>query len=279
MRVIKKVNNNVAICQDGGGRELVAFGKGIGFGAVPYEPIDLDRIERTFYDISPQYLEMIESLPPDVVEFTAEVVDAARAVLPYSLTPNLLLTLADHISFAIKRFRDGIYLRMPLALELEQMYPQEIELARKTVSMINARFKVMLPRDEASGIAMAFINARVYTAGDAVIHAEDERQSTLDGITSIIEREMGVSINRDTFNYARYATHVRYLLDRLRDGGSIESINLEIYSDLRSEFADVAACVDKIAEWLEREKGFHVTDEERLYLLLHVNRVCSNEEA
>ena len=279
MRIIRKVNNNVAVCQDAHGRELVAFGKGIGFGAVPYEPVDLERIERTFYDVSPHYLEMIDTLPPDVVEFTAGVVDVARAVLPYPLTPNLLLTLSDHIAFAIKRFREGVYLRMPLTLELEQTYPQEIELGRRTVEGINARFKVVLPRDEASGIAMAFINARIYSKDDPEIREQDERQTLLDGITSIIEREMGVSINRDTFNYARYATHARYLLDRLRDGGSIESINLEIYSDLRSEFADVAACVDKIAEWLEREKGFHVTDEERLYLLLHVNRVCSNEEA
>lgn len=278
MRVIKKVNNNVAICQDKSGRECVAFGKGIGFNAIPYEPIDLGRIERTFYDVSPQYLAMIESLPSDVVEFTAEVVDVARGTLPYELTPNLLLTLADHISFAIRRAREGIYLKMPLALDLEQMYPQEVELARKVVARISSQFRVPLPKGEASGIAMAFINAHVYSPDDFGIRAEDERQAALDGITEIIEREMGVSINRDTFNYARYATHVRYLLDRLREGGSVDSVNLEIYADLRSEFRAVASCVDRIAEWLERERGYAVTDEERLYLLLHVNRVCSNEE-
>lgn len=277
MRVIKKVNNNVAVCQDARGRECIAFGKGIGFGAVPYEPVDLDRVERTFYDVSPQYLEMIGTLPSDVVEFTAEVVDVARAVLPYELTPNLLLTLADHISFAIKRARDGIYLRMPLALELEQVYPQEIDFARRVLAQVNARFKVHLPKDEASGIAMALVNGRVYSKGDPEVKAENDRQATLDGITEIIEREMGMRINRDTFNYARYATHVRYLLDRLQNGSSIDSVNLEIYADLRAEFADVASCVDRIAEWLERERGFEVTDEERLYLLLHVNRVCSNE--
>ena len=31
MRAIKKINNNVAICADSNNKELIAFGKGIGF--------------------------------------------------------------------------------------------------------------------------------------------------------------------------------------------------------------------------------------------------------
>ena len=108
MQVIKKINNNFALCLDSNGAEMIAFGKGIGFPPAPYELTDLDLIQRTFYDLSPDYLRMMESLPADVVEFTAELVDLARATLPYPLTPNLLLTLADHITFAIKRMSEGI---------------------------------------------------------------------------------------------------------------------------------------------------------------------------
>ena len=51
MRVIKKLNNNFAICVDGEGKELIAAGKGIGFPKTPYELEDLNLITRTFYDI------------------------------------------------------------------------------------------------------------------------------------------------------------------------------------------------------------------------------------
>ena len=57
MQVIKKINNNFAICVDGEGNELIAFGKGIGFPKVPYEIEDLSVINRTFYDIDQKYLE------------------------------------------------------------------------------------------------------------------------------------------------------------------------------------------------------------------------------
>lgn len=276
VQVIKKVNNNVAVCLDDNGRELIAFGRGIGFPSMPYELPSLDKIERTFYDISPEYMGMLQTLPSDVVEFTSAVVDMARGTLPYPLSPNLLLTLSDHIAFAIERTRKGIYVKMPLAYDLEQMYPQEIALARKTVDSIQARFKIRLPKDEASGIAMAFINARVYSESEPDTQAMADGEAILDAITHIIEQEMGVDIDTTTFNYTRYATHVQYLLERLHSGKGIDSINQDIYISLREEYPDATACVDKIAHYLHAQHGFDVTEEEQLYLILHVNRVCAN---
>ena len=43
MKVIKKINNNVAVCIDNDGHELIAFGKGIGFPKIPYELTDLNK--------------------------------------------------------------------------------------------------------------------------------------------------------------------------------------------------------------------------------------------
>lgn len=48
MKVIKKINNNVALAQDAKGREMLVFGKGIGFPAMPYELADLSVVQRTF---------------------------------------------------------------------------------------------------------------------------------------------------------------------------------------------------------------------------------------
>lgn len=277
MQVVKKINNNVAICIDRHGRELIAFGKGIGFPSIPYELTDLSLIQRTFYDVSSQYMEMVNTLPGEVVEFSAEVVGEARTTLDYLLTPNLLLTLADHIAFAIQRTRQGIYIKMPLAYDLEQMYPQEVELARKTVERIRKRFQVALPWDEVSGIAMAFINARVSREAAQKEQSQRDNQRILEDITRIIQQQMNVTIDRSSFNFARYATHVQYLLDRLRSGQGIDSVNSDIYVDLRQEFEKAAACVDQIVNYLQQRHHFTVTEEEQLYLILHVNRVCANE--
>lgn len=49
MLVLKKINNNVALARDAKDRELVVFGKGVGFPAMPYELTDMSRVQRTFY--------------------------------------------------------------------------------------------------------------------------------------------------------------------------------------------------------------------------------------
>ena len=52
MWVIKKINNNVAMGKDSRNREVVLFGKGIGFHQMPYELNDLSRIDRSYYGVS-----------------------------------------------------------------------------------------------------------------------------------------------------------------------------------------------------------------------------------
>ena len=36
MRAIQRINHNAAICEDGAGRQLIALGRGIGFGDMPH---------------------------------------------------------------------------------------------------------------------------------------------------------------------------------------------------------------------------------------------------
>ena len=81
-----------------------------------------------------------------------------------------------------------------------------------------------------------------------------------------------------SFNYCRYATHVQYLLEQLHSGKNIDSIDSDLYSSIRGEYPDTAQCVGKIVQHLKRQHGFVVTKEEQLYLILHVNRVCTKEE-
>lgn len=47
MELFKKINNNVALARDAKGREMVVFGKGIGFPAMPYELTDLSLVQRS----------------------------------------------------------------------------------------------------------------------------------------------------------------------------------------------------------------------------------------
>lgn len=277
MTVVKKINNNAAICRDGNGRELIAFGRGIGFPHTPYELTDLSRIDRTFYNVSSQYIPLLNDIPQEIIQFTARMVTSIQDRLPYETNSNLVLTLADHISFAIERSRRGIYVRMPSIYEIEMNYPLETEIGRKFVSAIRSTFKVKLPKGEIQGIAMHFINARDRSREEDGSNLEEQSEEILEQTTQIIEQEMDLQVRRDTFNYARFATHLRYLLQRVQEEKHIDSSNVRMYLSIQEEYPQVSACVDKIAGCYQDRWSIRLSEEEKLYLIMHVNRVCSKE--
>ena len=102
MLALKKINNNFVLCQDEAGEEIVAMGKGLGFGELPRE-ISIKEVERTFYDVDERYLSSVQSIPQDVMSLAVKICDIARKTLPYQVSPNLTFTMADHIEFILER--------------------------------------------------------------------------------------------------------------------------------------------------------------------------------
>ena len=81
MRVEKKINNNVAVCTDGNGQELIALGRGIGFPKTPYELTDLSKIDMTFYRVSSQTVQMLTTISEDVIMVSSKIVQLAQTKL------------------------------------------------------------------------------------------------------------------------------------------------------------------------------------------------------
>ena len=277
MRAVRSINNNIAVCVDSAGNELIAMGKGIGYGKLPRE-IALEDVTQTFYNVSPKVLAGIEGIPEDVMVFSADLAERARDELSYQLSPNLAFTLADHISFALKRARDGVYVSMPLAFDVEQSYPDEYRIARQAVRRLRREFRVNLRDAEATGIALNIVNARADFATEAELASAQRDEDMLEDITEIVEREFSITVNRSSFAYSRYATHMNYLFGRLHADKSLDGANLELYADVRADYPQVDACVEKICGHLREEWGCGVTDEERLYIFIHVNRLRVKEE-
>lgn len=279
VRVIKKLNNNFAICVDRDGDEFIAYGKGIGFPKTPYEITDPTVIDRRFYDVDQKYLALFNELPEKVLHFTVKLVDIARNELDYELNPNIVLTLADHINFCIQRAKQHIYVQMPLIYEVEQQYPREGKLGRYALKQIERRFAVQLNQNEASGIALHFVNARynAKTKRDVTMHWQQMYDDVLEDTVSIVEGEMGFVINRSSFNFARYSSHLMYLLQRLGTGGVLDSNISEMYRSLREERPRIARCVELIGDYFHKKWNLSLREEEKLYLLLHINRICTRE--
>lgn len=271
MRAIKRINNNAAICVDGNGHQLIALGRGVGFGEMPRE-LALKDVKRTFYGIDAKYLSFIDEVDPDILEFSAQFADVVTQQLSYELSPNLPITLADHIQFAIKRAREHMVVSMPLAIDVEQAHPVEYRLAEMALRGIRRTFDVRMPRGEASGIALSIVNAAVGSSARTA-KVNERMDGMLEEVLGAVEADMGVAVDRSSFAYARFATHVRYLLERIAKGEPIESENLGLYEVLEEQYPEAVACAKHIAGMVAAAYGAELTSEELIYLILHINRI------
>ena len=248
MKVVKCINNNVAICLDDDNNELVAFGKGIGFKKPPFE-IDVAVIQKTYYGIDENYVHMINEIPEEILLLSEEIIKYAEYELDYIFSPNIIFTLADHIKYAIGRY---------------------------ALFLIEKKLNIKLPLEEASFISLHIINAEARKAGEIDGYAENK--VIINKITKLIENKFNISINKDGANYSRFVSHIQYLLRRIESKEEIKSENKELYITMKKSFPDTSDCVDSISEYLLQLFKWELSIEEKLYLIIHINRLCSRED-
>lgn len=273
MEIIKKINNNVALARDTQGHELIVFGKGVGFPAMPYTLTDLACVQRTFYDVGDKYFELLRALPEAVFLAAGDIAESARDELDCPLNPNLPFALADHLNFAIERSRSGVALKTPLAYDVQHLYPQEYALGREGLHILRQHFpEVEIPEDEAVSIAMHIINAEA-EAGD--MHTTMLMARIITELTDLVEEFFEISLDKQSFSYSRFAMHLRYLVQRMAQGEPLPTDpgSDQLFYSIRREYPSVYTCVQRIDSYLASQYGWHCTREEQLYLIMHIQRV------
>ena len=274
MKLLRKINNNAAVAQDKRGREMVVLGRGVGFHPMPYELTDLSVVYRTFYDVDPQYYEMLSSLPEEALLAAADIAEQAEIALQAELNPNLPFTLADHIAFAQEREKQGIRLATPLHYDVQHLYPREYELGLQAMETVRLRTGTALPRAEAVNIALHIVNAELEGSDLSSTLAAVE---VLDEVTVLVERELGIALDRESYNYARFAMHIQFLVRRLSSGKVMEQGSGKMLSELSAEYPATYRCAQAVAKEIEQRHGWHCSSDEVLYLMLHIYRVQNRQ--
>jgi beta-glucoside operon transcriptional antiterminator len=272
MEVIKKLNNNVAVCRDSAGQELIAFGKGIGFPKIPYELSDLGLISETFYQINPSHYGLFSEISPEIFKLSSAIVNKAKESLEKNFNPNLMVSLADHIDFAIKRLKKYKSMKLLFAYDVEQMYPAETEIGRFAVEKIAKDLGEHLPDSEITSIALHFVNA---TEGSSTYIQKYNYDAIITMITKTIEDYFSVTLDKKSFSYNRFVSHIRYLLQRAEKGEQfIEEEGL--YDVLRVKYPKIFVCTQQITHDFESLFKTKISDNEKVYLMIHIQRILQN---
>lgn len=274
MLILKKINNNVALASSDAGEEIVVFGKGVGFHEMPYELEDESVIQRVFRDVDEKCIGGFANIADDVLLVASDIVAMADKALDCALAGNLVVCLADHLQYALERTGDGIAIENPLSHEVAFVYPREVELGRRGIELVSERMGVNLPESEITSIALHLVNAEVDGMGSSQ-DMDLVMKSTviLERATQVIEGQLGQQLERTSYAYVRFVAHLRFLIRCLMRGGCKETENSGLFRQAARDFPDAYRCAAGINEYLKRDYNWSCSDEEMLYLMMHVNRL------
>lgn len=278
MRIVKKINNNVAVGVDNHNNEIVVIGKGIGFPPTPYTLNDLSKIEQTYYNINKKYYGLFKDIPEDLFILIGKLLNAIKAKTSYQFNPNLSFILADHINFALERTKKGLGSIITYSYELEYQYSELTKLARWFVKTINAEMHVELDKSEITSITMHFLNAieENKIAKNENQHIKDDH--VIQCITEIIETYYQIKIDKQSFNYFRFKNHVKYFIQRKLASKEFAEKNTELYESMKKTYPRSYECLLLINDYLTTVFPTPCTEEELLYFLIHINCLYIKED-
>lgn len=273
MRVIKKVNNNVAVALNDKNEEIFIVGKGVGFQKTPYDIVDENIIEKIY--VVPKNIKMFDILndiPPEDIYLAEEIILMGKKMLDKELNPNLLLTLSDHLNFSIQRNNEELNIRSPLEWEVRSIYPEEVEVARKALEIIKAKRGLTLPQSEVTLIALHFVNAQI---GSGQMSETTKITTIIGEILSIIKYTYEMDFEENSLEFRRFATHIRYFVTRQMHKKTFSNENESIFQFVQEKHPEHVRCVEKIDKFLEANYSWTCSNDEKLYLVLHILRLTS----
>lgn len=276
MKALKKVNNNVVLAVNEKNEQVFVVGKGLGFQKTPFEITDENIIEKIY--VAPKNIKMFDILndiPIEDICLAEDIIQEGKKILGKELNSNLLLTLSDHISFALQRSKNGTQIKSPLEWEVKNLYPEETKVGQKALEIVKNKAGVNLPQSEVTFIALHFVNAQT-SSGDM---SETTKITTIIGeILSIIKYHYKMEFDENSLNFTRFVTHIRYFIKRQMSSKSLQNENEEIYQMVKSKYTEEIKCVEKIEKFLETNYSWTCSNDEKLYLVLHIQRLTSKSD-
>lgn len=278
MDILRVFNNNVVLARDAAGREVVVTGRGLGYKGRPGDVIDDTRVARIFLPLPggdpDTYGSLIAEIPPEHIVIADLALASVRDELPDTAYQSVLVALADHLSFALKRMRQSIEIDYPLRAEVAHLFPKELRLATTIVDSFNAQSEVQLPREEAVPIALHLVNAG-FATGD--LSHTYQMTGVFKQLFEVIEGYYGRPFDFEGISAARFITHLRYFFVRMHNDSQLDEGRQELLSAVGGTYPDAFKCAARVKNILELRLASPITDDELLYLTMHIARLASDQ--
>lgn len=274
MKIEKVLNNNAVVAMNDE-QEVIIIGRGIAYQKRAGDMVSEQHIDKIFTlqneDIQENFKALISSIPLEYMK-VSEIIAYAKLKLGKKLNESIYLHLTDHIHFAIERYRKNLPIRNGLIWETKQLYKEEYEVGMEALNMICDQFGVILPEDEAGFMALHFVNAAL---NEEMPNIKSMTQ-VMQEILTIIKYHFKIDFDENSLTFYRFVTHLKFFAQRLVKGKHYKSNNDdELFLMIQKKYPAAHKCSEKIKKFIESNYTYQLTDEEMMYLTIHIERVVN----
>lgn len=275
MVIDKILNNNVVVIKEHDGVEKIVMGRGIAFQKKVGETFDDAKIDKVFtltsQDAVNKFQELIVDIPIEHVEMAEEIISYAKTHIGKKMNEMIYISLVDHIYTSIVRFLDGIVVKNALLWDIRRFYSVEFYIGNRALDMIEEKFHVRLPEDEAGFIALHLVNAEM---DEEDMHDMYEITKVMQEVSNIVKYKFNITFDEDSAYYYRFITHLKFFAQRLVKNNTYEdSGDDDLLDVIKVKYKNSYDCVNKVAQFIQSKYDYTLSNEEKLYLTIHIERV------
>lgn len=275
MKIEKIFNHNVVVVKNENGKEKIVMGRGIAFKKKVGEEFDESKIDKVFtlsnQNAVNKFQELVADIPIEHMELAEEIISLIKIKQGKKLNELVYINLVDHIYTAIERFSGGVTVKNVLLWDIRRFYPDEFTVGLKALDLIEERFHVQLPEDEAGFIALHLVNASMDEK-----NMQDMFQITkfMQEIINIVKYKFNIVFDEDSVYYYRFITHLKFFAQRLINKATYKGeADEDLLELIKNRYRNSYACVKNISEFILKKYNYVLSDDEELYLTIHIERV------
>ncbi|KQU25056.1 BglG family transcription antiterminator LicT [Priestia megaterium] len=275
---IEKILNNNAVISSKNKQEIIIIGRGLAFNKRVGDDINEQQIDKIFTleneDIMKKFKTLIVDMPIEYMEISEKIIAYAKMKLAKKLNESIYIHLTDHIRFAIERYKKNLPIKNGLLWETRQFYKEEYEVGLEALNMICEQFGVILPEDEAGFLALHIVNAEL----DEEIPVLKNMTKVMQEILTIVKYHFKMEFDENSLKFYRFITHLKFFAQRLVKGNHYKgSTDDDLYNVIMTKYPYAHKCSEKIKKFIESKYTYKLTDEEMVYLTIHIERIVKNQ--
>lgn len=274
-KVIKVLNNNTILaCNEM--EEVIVMYKGIGFSKKTDDYFEVPRNAKKYlmqkgHKAKRGANDIINYIDPVYLEIASDII---RLIIQRfeRVDNDILLPLADHIYFAIKRMDENIMPVNPFINDIRLIFPEEFEVALEGKKVIERFVSRTINNDE-----VGFITLHIHSAisSNQVSESMEATRIIHESINKL-EKDLKIVIDVQSLSYARLMNHIKFLMLRLNKN---EELQMDISEFTKDKFPFAYEQAIYVCEALSKVLKKKLPETEVGYLALHLERILSGIKA